>query len=142
MAAGKGNLMKLKIGDGASSESFSTIAGIRGKTLNGEHSPIDVTTDDDVSSGVTFRQYITGVGEMGIEADGVLTQQAGFAQLMNLLRAGTSRNFQVLITGYGTVSGAYRVAAVSPGATYDDTMTFSLRLVNAGPWSFSSTAVT
>ena len=77
MAAVKGNNMLLKIGDGASSETFTTIAGIRNKSVAINNNPIDVTTDDDVSSGVTFRSYITGVNEIDLSFDGIVTSVTG-----------------------------------------------------------------
>ncbi|HHX89260.1 MAG TPA: phage major tail protein, TP901-1 family, partial [Paracoccus sp.] len=51
MAKQKGRLMLVKIGDGESSEAFTTLCGLRSKTMTINNSEIDVTTADCTTPG-------------------------------------------------------------------------------------------
>lgn len=142
MAAIKGNLVVIKRGGATTSGTYTTVAGMRTKTTSINNNPIDVTTDDDVSAGTTFRSYITGVNEMSISGDGIATSVADFNALMALARSGDESYYKVLFTGYGTITGPMRISSFDPGASYDDTFTFSVSLASSGAWSYSSTATT
>lgn len=139
MAALKGNNLLVKRGnDDGPPETFTTLAGARTKNVSINNNPIDVTTDDDIQSGTTFRSYITGVNELNISVDGIATNKAAFDSLMDDARDGGENNYEVEIVGYGTIAGPFRIGSFEPAASYDDTVTFSLSLVASGAWTYTA----
>lgn len=139
MAALKGNNLLIKRGNAdGPPETFTTLAGARTKNVSINNNPIDVTTDDDIAAGTTFRSYITGVNELTISVDGIATDKTAFDALMADARDGSEDNYEVEISTYGTIAGPFRVGSFEPGAAYDDTVTFSLTLVASGAWTYTA----
>ena len=67
MAAQKGDLLLLKVGDGATSETFTTVAGLRSTSLTVNKETVDVTTTDSTTK---FRQLLAGAGTTSITVSG------------------------------------------------------------------------
>lgn len=137
MAAIKGSKVTLKKGDGASPEVFTTIAGSRNVTFTLGGTEIDITTSDNISSGVTWRSYISGIVDFSANLEGVLKDKSTFDDLVTDKLNGTVANFQLDIDTYGTFEGPMTVTQVDGAGQYDDAATFTIgiRANDAVTWT-------
>ena len=125
MAAQKGNTLIVLKGNAASPEVFTAIAGMRSKTVRVGGEPIDVTTDDDVSSGVSWRTFISGIVDFEISASGVAKTVATLQSIISDSLAGTVANYQVTLTNFGTFEGPMILTSTELTGEYTDAVQFS-----------------
>lgn len=128
-----GNLFVLKEGDGEATETFATVAGLRGTSFSINGEAVDVTDKD--ADG--FRQLLDGGGlkTLSITADG--TYLTGDAQQDNLeARAtdGSIHNYQVT-DGTKTIEGAFQVVSYEGDGPMNEGATFSVTLESADEWT-------
>lgn len=138
MAAIKGSRVRLKLGDGASPEVFTTVAGLRNTNWSISGNEIDTTTADDIdASGVTWRTYIGGIIDFSVSGDGVLKDVDATDALIQARIADTVANYQVEIEDFGVFEGPMRVTQMEGGGAYDDAATFtiSVRAASAITWT-------
>ena len=93
MAAQKGASMLLKVGDGASPESFTTIAGLRSTSITLNDEAVDITNKD--SSGNRELLADGGIHSMSISGSGVFRDQASEETLRSKMNATSFSNFQL-----------------------------------------------
>ena len=74
MAAQKGSAMLMKVGNGGSPETFTTIAGLRSTSLTINNESVDVTNKD--SSGKRTMLAAAGVQSISVSGSGVFTDAA------------------------------------------------------------------
>lgn len=125
MAAQKGNTLKILVGDAASPEVFTLLAGIRSKTIRVGGEPIDVTTDDDIAAGVSWRTFITGIVDFEVTGSGVAKTVADLQSLIADSIAGTVKNYQITLTNYGTFEGPMILTSTELTGEHTDAVTFS-----------------
>ncbi len=141
MAAIKGARVRLKLGDGASPEVFTTVAGIRNVQWTISGNEIDTTTADDIDeSGVTWRTYIGGIIDFGVSGDGILKDVDAMDTLIQARIADTVSNYQVELETYGVFEGPMRVTQIEGAGPFDDAGTFNiaLRAASAISWTKAS----
>ena len=115
-----GRSLLLKLGDGASPEVFTTVAGLQDTTIALNDVAVDVTSKD--SAGI--RQLLAGkiLQSMIVSASGVSEDSAIMNTLRDVAQAGTHSNYQLVIPGTpsagGTYEGAFRITAVEESAAY------------------------
>ena len=127
----------LKIGDGGSPESFTTVAevsSIGGPTLSLD--PIDVTSHDSTGG---WRQFVGGLldgGEVSLEInyDPVGATHDASTGLIADMVARTLRNFQLVFpdTGNTTWTFAALITAFEPSEPIDDKLSASVTLKVSG----------
>ena len=127
----------LKIGDGGSPESFTTVAevsSIGGPTLSLD--PIDVTSHDSTGG---WRQFVGGLldgGEVSLEInyDPVGATHDASTGLIADMVARTLRNFQLVFpdTGSTTWTFAALITAFEPSEPIDDKLAASVTLKVSG----------
>lgn len=130
---GQGTLVK--IGDGGSPESFTTIPGAKDITLFGFTSDtIDVTSQDSTGN---YKEYLPSTKDSGsVTFDMFFTGDAtqGFSTgLFNDYEDQTLRNFQVTLTSGDVGSFAAYVTSFSMSAPIGDALTASVELKVTGP---------
>lgn len=137
MAAQKGKDLLLKIGDGAASESFTTVAGLRSTTLSFNAKDVDITNAD--SDGM-WRELLTGAGvkSASISGSGVFKDAASDALLRSAFFNQTLSNWQIILPDFGTVTGPFKITALSYDGPYDGELKVSLSLASAGALSFTA----
>ena len=134
MPAIKGSLVILRIGDGASPEVFTRVAGGRNVTYSLGGDDIDVTTADDVdASGATWATFISGVINFSVSMDGILKDKAAYDELITLRLTGATRNFEVVVTDFGTFAGPMVVTSIEGAGPFSDAATYSIQLRAAAP---------
>ena len=136
MAAQKGSAMLLKVGNGGSPETFTTIGGLRstGITLNDE--AVDGTNKD--SSGNRTLLADGGVHSMSVTGSGVFTDAASETTLRGLMNASSFTNFQLLIPDFGTYTGAFMVATLGYEGEFNGEVTYSVTLESSGAITFAT----
>lgn len=135
MAAQKGSAVLIKIGDGASPESFNTIGGLRSSEITLNDEAVDVTNKD--SSGVRVLLPDAGIHSMTISGSGVFTDESQDTTLKNAMNASTFSNFQFIIPDLGTYEGAFMVESLSYAGEFNGEATYSITLQSSGSVSFS-----
>lgn len=138
MAAQKGPLLQVKVGNGASPEVFTLLAGVRSKTITDGVDTIDATTDTHVTAeGANQRVMIAGLLNFGIEVSGIAESAAASKQLVGDSRAGTVRNYQVEWETIGTWAGAMFLANFQVTGAHDGLIEFSATLTpqNVVTWT-------
>lgn len=136
MTAQKGKDLLLKVDtDGAGS--FTTVAGLRARSLAFNAATVDVT---DQESAGRWRELLEGAGikTARIAGSGIFKDAASDETLRACFFAGTVRNFQVIVPDLGTVEGPFQIASLEYGGQHDGEVTFELGLESAGPLSFTA----
>ena len=110
MAKQLGRTLLVKIGDGAGSEAFTTIAGLNSKSITINNSAIDVTTPDATTpSGALFAQSLNGLKSVSVSGDGIFLDESAQEGRLNTIamQADPVANFQLVVPDFGTYSGEF-----------------------------------
>ena len=136
MAAQSGKDMLVKL-DRTGSGEFLTVAGLRTRSLAFNAAPVDVT---DAESAGRWRELLEGGGvrRAAISGSGVFKDQASDEEVRALFFAGTIRTWQLLLPGFGTVSGPFQIVALEFSADHAGEVTFELALESAGAVGFAA----
>ena len=133
MVAQKGKDLLLKVQDGAG---FATVAGLRSKRLSFNAQTVDVTDAESVGR---WRELLGGAGvqRAALSGAGLFKDQASDALVRGAFFAGDLLAWQVVIPGFGTVSGPFQVTALDYAGSHDGELTFEIALESAGALSFA-----
>jgi len=135
MTAQRGRDLLLKIGDGADPESFTTVAGLKARTLAFNAQAVDITNADSADG---WRELLAGgIKSASISGAGVFRDAASDAALRAAFFAGTAPNWQVVIPSFGTVQGAFKLTALQYDGPHDGEVKISLALASAGALAFT-----
>ena len=136
MTAQKGKDLLVKIGDGASPEVFTTVAGLRATTLAFNAQSVDITNADSAGQ---WRELLDGGGiaSASISGSGVFKDASSDAALRAAFFAQTLKNFQIVIPSFGTVSGPFKLTALQYDGPFDGELKLSLTLASAGALTFT-----
>lgn len=136
MAAQSGKDMLLKL-DATGSGSFTTVAGLRTRSLTFNAASIDVT---DSESAGQWRELLAGGGikRAAVSGAGIFKDQASDEAVRSLFFGGTICDWQLVIPGFGTVAGAFQITSLQFSADYAGEVTFDLALESAGQLSFTA----
>jgi TP901-1 family phage major tail protein len=136
MAAQSGRDMLLKL-DQTGSGSFVTVAGLRTKALAFNAAAIDVT---DAESAGRWRELLAGGGikRAAVTGSGIFKDQASDELVRGLFFAGTIRDWQLLLPGFGTVEGPFQIVALEFSADHAGEVSFELALESAGELGFEA----
>jgi TP901-1 family phage major tail protein len=140
MAKQLGRSFLLKVGDGAASEAFTTIAGFNSKSFTINNSAIDATTPDSTTpGGKLWSQSLNGLKSMTVSGDGVFLDEAAQDGRLNTiaLEADPVANFEIVVPDFGTYSGEFRVTSFEMGGETEGAVTFSLSLESNGEIAFA-----
>lgn len=140
MAKQLGRTLLVKIGDGAGSEAFTTIAGLNSKSITINNSAIDVTTPDATTpSGALFAQSLNGLKSVSVSGDGIFLDESAQEGRLNTIamQADPVANFQLVVPDFGTYSGEFRVTSLEFGGETEGATTFSLSLESNGTVTYT-----
>lgn len=136
MVAQKGKDLLLKL-DANGSGSFATVAGLRTKKLAFNSQTVDVT---DADSAGRWRELLAGGGvqRASISASGIFKDAASDADIRSQFFDGATPNWQLVVPNFGTLQGAFQIAALEYAGDYDGEVTFDIALESAGAISFAA----
>ncbi|MBI1239059.1 MAG: phage major tail protein, TP901-1 family [Alphaproteobacteria bacterium] len=134
MAAQKGRDLLLKIGTGTP-ETFQTVAGLRTRSLTLNSGTVDVTHAESAGQ---WRELLAGaaVRSATVSAAGIFSDQTSDDLVRAAFFAGETRNYQLIVPDFGTLSGPFQITALEYAGTYDGEVTFSITLASAGVLAF------
>lgn len=137
MAAQKGKDILLKIGDGQTPESFTTVAGIKARTLSLNAKTVDVTNSDSLGG---WRELLAtaGVRAATLSGSGVFRDAASDALICNAFFNQTLADWQVIIPDFGQIAGPFQITTLDYAGQHDGEATFSLTLASGGALSFTA----
>ena len=137
MSAQKGKDLLIKIGDGASPEVFTTVAGLRATQLTFNATNVDITNADSADQ---WRELLAGGGvkTASVTGSGVFKDAASDAALRTAFFNQATGNFQLTIPSFGTVTGPFKIASLQYDGPYDGEVKVSMSLASAGALSFAA----
>jgi TP901-1 family phage major tail protein len=135
MAAQSGKDMLLKL-DATGSGSFTTVAGLRTRSLTFNAASIDVT---DSESAGQWRELLSGGGikRAAVSGSGIFKDQASDEAVRALFFGATISAWQLVIPGFGTIAGPFQITSLQFSADYTGEVTFDLSLDSAGQLTFT-----
>lgn len=136
MAAQPGRDMLLKIGDGASPQVFTAVAGLRARTISLNARAIDATHGE---SPGRWRELIGGAGvrSASVSGAGVFVDSAADETVRAVFFAQEARAWRLIIPGFGTLEGPFLVTALEYSGRHDGEAAYALSLASAGEVSFT-----
>jgi len=134
MTGQKGRDVLIKIADG---ESFTTLAGIRAKTISLNARSVDGTSGESPDA---WRELIAGAGvkSASVSGAGVFKDAASDAALQTAFFAQAVRNYQLVIPGFGVIEGPFLIESLDYSGDHDGEAAFAVTLASAGALSFTS----
>jgi len=129
MAAQKGRDILLQISDGVSPATFTTVAGLRSKTLTINNESVDITTADEAP----WRQLLgdTGMRSVSISGAGVFQDDATINLIEDLSLNGNLEEFLVIFGNSDQMQGVFQVTSFEYGGEHTAEQTYSISLESA-----------
>ena len=136
MAPQKGKDLLLKI-DPERAGTFITIAGLRTHTLSLNAASVDVTNQDSAGN---WRELLAGSGlrSAQVRGAGIFRDESSDATLREMFFEASIVPWQILIPGFGTVTGDFHIANLEYAGRHDGELTFELAIESAGALAFAS----
>lgn len=136
MTAQAGKDLLLKIGDGGAPEAFTTVAGLRARTLSLNARTVDVTHAD---SPGRWRELIGGAGvrSASVSGAGVFVDSAADEAVRAVFFDQLIRSWRIIIPDFGVIEGPFLVSALEYSGRHDGEASYSLSLASAGALSFT-----
>ena len=134
MVAQKGKDLLLKIFNGTE---YQTVAGLRSKRLAFNAETGDVT---DAESAGRWRELLGGAGvqRAAVSGAGIFKDAASDQLVRNAFFGGAILNWQLVIPGFGTVSGPFQASALEYSGQHNGEVMFELALESAGALTFEA----
>jgi len=136
MAAQKGKDLLVKL-DAGGTGTFTTVAGLRTRSLAFNARSVDVTNAD---SAGRWRELLEGAGmrSASISGRGIFRDAASDASIRQVFFDGAIKNWQVAIPDFGTVEGPFQITALEFAGEHDGEVTFDMSLESAGALTFTA----
>ncbi|MDE2363129.1 MAG: phage major tail protein, TP901-1 family [Hyphomicrobiales bacterium] len=133
MAAQKGKDLLVKVDDGTGN--FVTVAGLRTRRLSLNAGTVDATDSESVGQ---WRELLVGAGvrRASVAGNGIFKDQASDALVRQIFFDGDLRNWQIVIPGFGTISGPFQISSLDWRGDYTSEITFDIALDSAGALAF------
>lgn len=137
MAAACGKAVVVSFKDDAGTPTYQVVAGLRARAITLNAEVVDVTNADSTGS---WREILDGCGvrSASMSGDGVFTDDAGVEAVRDAFFEQENRDAKILIPGYGTFEGKFKVTAMEFGAEFNREVTCSLTLESAGELTFTA----
>jgi TP901-1 family phage major tail protein len=135
MTAQRGKDMLLKIGDGGAPETFTSVGGLRARTLSLNAQAVDVTHAE--SGG--WRALLDGAGmrQASVSGAGVFLADVAASLTRTLFFSGAVRNWKIVIPGFGEIEGPFLIGNLDYAGQTEGEVDFSIALESAGPLTFA-----
>ncbi|WP_428481600.1 phage major tail protein, TP901-1 family [Pyruvatibacter mobilis] len=136
MTAQKGKDLLLKL-DSTGTGSFVTVAGLRSRSLSFNAQTIDVTNADSAGA---WRELLgeAGIKSAALSGSGIFKDAATDATARDFFFAGTIRDWQIILPGFGTVEGPFQITGLDYAGEHNGEMTYELTLASAGALTFTA----
>jgi TP901-1 family phage major tail protein len=137
MSVQSGRDILIRIGDGGDPPVYTAAAGLRLKTISLNARLVDVTNADSVGG---WRELLDGAGlkTCAVSGSGVFVDAAADARIRQAFFDRSADSWQLLIPDFGTLTGAFQVAALDYAGRHDGEASWSMSLASAGPLVFEA----
>ncbi len=134
MATQKGKDLLLKV-DGDGIGTFTTVAGLRSRSIAFNTETVDVTHSESAGH---WRELLEGAGVRSarVTGAGIFKDAESDEIVRSLLFSGSIRPWQIVIPDFGTVTGAMQIASFELTGRHDGELAFELSLDSAGALVF------
>ena len=135
MTAQRGRDLLLKI-DSTGTGTYVTVAGLRANTLTFNSATVDASAQDSAGA---WRELLAGAGlkSAQIKGSGIFKNAASDATVRGYFFNDTIVNWQVVIPGFGTVTGPFQITSLDYAGRFDNEVTFDVSLASAGALTFA-----
>lgn len=130
MAVQQGAALLVKIGNGASPEVFTTVAGLTDTSISINQETVDVTNKD--SSRVRTLLAQGGIKSFSISGSGIFQDSASEQSVLTAFDGASFTNFQFLVPDYNTFTGAFQVTTLDYSGTYNGAVQYTMGFESAG----------
>ncbi len=136
MAAQKGKDLLLKIDD-AGTGTFTTVAGLRSRSLAFNAETVDITHQESAGQ---WRELLAGAGVRSarITGSGIFKDAASDEMLRSAFFNGEIKTCQIVIPDFGSVEGPFQINSLELSGRHDNEVAFDIALDSAGPIAFSA----
>ena len=136
MAAQKGSALLMKIGNGGSPETFTTIGGMRSTSLSMNDEMVDVTNKDSSRARTLLAQG--AVTSISVTGSGVFTDSASEATLKAKFDVSALTNYQFLVPDFGTFTGNFQLTTLEYSGEFNGEVTYSFTFESSGAITFAT----
>jgi TP901-1 family phage major tail protein len=136
MAAQKGKDLLLKV-DTDGTGSFSTVAGLRSRSIAFNTETVDITHAESAGQ---WRELLAGAGAKNarITGAGIFKDAASDAIVREYAFNGTIRAWQVVVPDFGVIEGPFQISSFELSGRHDGEVAFELALESAGELTFAA----
>lgn len=136
MAAQKGKDLLLKV-DTNGTGSFSTVAGLRSRSIAFNTETVDITHAESAGQ---WRELLAGAGAKNarITGAGIFKDAASDAIVREYAFNGTIRAWQVVVPDFGVIEGPFQISSFELSGRHDGEVAFELALESAGELTFAA----
>jgi TP901-1 family phage major tail protein len=136
MAAQKGKDLLLKI-DSNGLGAFTTVAGLRSRSLAFNAETVDITHQESVGQ---WRELLAGAGARSarVTGAGIFKDAASDETIRSVFFNALIRAWQVVIPDFGTVQGPFQITSLELTGRHDGEVAFELALESAGELAFTA----
>lgn len=137
MAAQRGKDILLKIGDGGEPQTFTTVAGLRARTISLNARTIDATDSD---SAGRWRELLAGAGvrQAAVSGAGVFRDAASDALMREVFFSQEARSWRLIVPDFGVLEGPFLIAALEYAGDHEGEATWAVTLASAGEVAFEA----
>jgi len=130
MAAEKGNAFLLKVGDGGSPVTYTTVAGLRTTQLSVNGEAVTITSKD--SGG--WRELLSGAGvrSVSVSAAGIFTGSAAERRVRGNALAGLLDDYRLSFESGETLTGRFLVTRLDYAGDYNGERSYTIALESSG----------
>lgn len=136
MVAQKGRSFLVKIGDGESSETFTTIGAVRANSMVINNNPIDATSMGD--NGMQVMIADAGIQSMIIKMDGLFKDDVSEELIRNAAFGSNAKNFQLIFPNGDSYQGEFVIQDYNRSGSYDGLERFSATIIRSGAGVFTA----
>ena len=136
MGAQKGKDLLLKV-DGTGGGVFTTVAGLRSRSLAFNAQTVDVSHAE---SAGRWRELLSGAGmrHARVQGAGIFKDAASDETIRALFFSGTIRDWQIVVPDFGTIAGPFQISGLDFSGQHDRELTFDVSLESAGELIFTA----
>ena len=127
----------LKISDGAQTPAFTTIGGLKARTIAFSAKSIDGTSSDSPGA---WRELLPNAGlkEASISGSGIFKDLPSDEMVRASFFNQDARVWRIIIPSFGQLEGLFLISALEYGGNYDGEAVFSMTLISAGQIGFTA----
>jgi TP901-1 family phage major tail protein len=135
MTAQQGALVLIKVGDGATPETFVTLGGLRTSNLVLNNHAWDTTT---IESG-NWRQLLAnaGISAISISGSGLFTDALSEEQVRGYAFSRSVNNYRFIFANGDYLQGVFFITDYQRGGDYDSEEIYAITLESAGDVAFT-----